>query len=333
MKNTRIEKLGLLKKRHTLCPSSHSYYPKTTSHNLNPNDPALHTYQTTLQTTLKMDLWLLSINPLTPLPSFHELYLCDAVSKTFHDALTRYVGIGVNYVGGRRVYGEMLGRFLVGAAEVRSAATNGGSLAEAMYGCTKSSLITTPDGSRVMSDVSKPARISLAVAEWALWVLGVVAKKRFEEMSRSNPSPPPTAADVASLPESLADLKRLFRFLYPYLIQTTSGLSFAYKWAYLYGFTPHFTPLLHLASQTVRRLTMRDVRARQVRGGGGGGGGKGAERARVIIQVRVCEYRSDVRGFWRFARCCRCHSCQLRQLLRKVLISLFAISRFARRRG
>ena len=214
-----------------------------------------------------MDLWLLSIDPTTPLPSFFELYLTEAINKTWRNMLCRYSGTATQAMGGERATGETLGRVIAGVAEVRSAVMNGGSLAETMYGCTKSKLETAPNGTRVLSDVPIPTRVAFATSDWMLWILGLVARRKFDEINRSDTSPPPTVADVSSIPQSLADLKKLFRFLFPYLTLTSSGLSFAYRWAYLYGFTPHFSPLLHLAGQTVRRLTLRDVRAKQARAG------------------------------------------------------------------
>ena len=54
-------------------------------------------------------------------------------------------------------------------------------------------------------------------------------------------------------------LRRAFVAMYPVLHVGYEGSFFAYQWAYLLGHTKHYSPLLHLAGQALRRVTREDL--------------------------------------------------------------------------
>ncbi|KAM3570998.1 hypothetical protein VYU27_006958 [Nannochloropsis oceanica] len=54
-------------------------------------------------------------------------------------------------------------------------------------------------------------------------------------------------------------LRRAFVSMYPLLHASYEGSFFVYQWAYLFGRTKHYSPLLHILGVVLRRLTHEDL--------------------------------------------------------------------------
>ncbi|GMH99908.1 hypothetical protein TrST_g1079 [Triparma strigata] len=257
-----------------------------------------------------MDRWITAIDPLSPLPSFFELHVCNVISKSLQDVVTTYSVKGstmlyeaIHAHTQRQVVttndatsddeddttadtrlqlveliGEYMGLLALFAAELRSSLNNSASLAETMYGCTRSE-IRVENNVKIMAHVSRQTRVKYTVAKWTIKLLSRVAKRKYEqyeqrETNEANPnaneaipnSAPNRRIRIPTLDQMsrIDSAKKLFRFLYPYLNFTAEGVAFGYQWSYLFGLTVHFSPLLHLANQTVRRLTLNDVRRKKL---------------------------------------------------------------------
>jgi hypothetical protein len=91
---------------------------------------------------------------------------------------------------------------------------------------------------------------------------GVVDDDVYQRTSSSAapaPSSPSSAAPSSSSSTNEFSLKSTFLYLFPFLHTTQASVFFIYKFLYLFNYTKHYTPLLHMLNQIVRRVTLADV--------------------------------------------------------------------------
>jgi len=65
--------------------------------------------------------------------------------------------------------------------------------------------------------------------------------------------------DAHQVPPRLTPMERLFVKIYPWFHALYEGLSFLYQLRYLFEFSSHFSPWLHLIRQKIVRLSMEDL--------------------------------------------------------------------------
>ena len=224
--------------------------------------------------TPSSDLWLTSLDPLTPLPSFFEMFLTSSVSKALRDSSRAHLERLLLVAEARSpaalspvakslppVSAE-LHLLAVSFLELRSLLSPSCSLvAESVYSLRRAEVEKTERGGVEQRPVGRRGRILAGVAEclepYILYKLEVLYK---DLLSRQPPPPsfnnPSSTSSSSSLPPSSSrnppsTLSSLFTYLYPFLRLTHAGAGFAYRWLYLFGRTVHFSPLLHLLGQTV----------------------------------------------------------------------------------
>ncbi len=159
-------------------------------------------------------------------------------------------------------------------------------LAESLYGFRRArypaaAAANDPDGSSSSSNGGKGGMGPLTAADrrWALalTVLSPYAKAKLDALFNkwSAALPPPRRSSRRGQghhqqqqqllpPEEEEEavgirLRRAFVAMYPLLHATYEGSFFVYQWAYLLGRTKHYSPLLHLAGQALRRITREDL--------------------------------------------------------------------------
>jgi len=191
-----------------------------------------------------MDLWLTSIDPYSPLPSFFEMFMCTSISKTFHSTTLAYLKRALSTAQERgptlleplieRVGkgGDELHAVLLAALQTKYMLQGSALLEESLYSCTRSNVEHKERGEKTYVALSVKARRVAAVVECLHPYLKNKLDKLYkrwkleeEEGNMGNAGSGGIGGSRGGLRER--SYKQMFTFLYPFLHTTHSGIFFA----------------------------------------------------------------------------------------------------------
>jgi len=206
----------------------------------------------------------------SPLPSFFELFTSSTLNQSTSSFLNRHISAGLSTLDNKlHNFFPSLHRLpslqptsnefqllLLLFLEHRSLKHHSATVLERFYSMTRSHSKKTPNGNLLTPLTPTDKNLSLFFHIFLPYL-----KSKLDKLYATLKATDSQTANTNISINNNNKTRKTFLFLYPFLHLTHDGAFIAYQFAYLFGFTLHFTPTLALTNQVVRRVTAADTPA------------------------------------------------------------------------